>query len=165
MPKELHCSACDALIQPAAQRCPGCGPQLTAQAGPAVCAYVPRFSFWKILLVAMTVVVIAGHIISSASDRHKTEARATVHAALAAGTLNTPELIQAQCGKALTQKASTLYYPIASGNDDLAVAFPAGAAPTFTIDAAAKDIRGQWKNTFKPADENFVERFCAAAAR
>jgi hypothetical protein len=117
------------------------------------------------LLVAMTVVVIAGHIISSASDRHKTEARATVHAALAAGTLNTPELIQAQCGKALTQKASTLYYPIASGNDDLAVAFPAGAAPTFTIDAAAKDIRGQWKNTFKPADENFVERFCAAAAR
>jgi hypothetical protein len=113
----------------------------------------------------MTVVVIASLIISSASDHYKVEAGATVHAALAAGTLNTSELFQVQFGKARTQKASTLYYPIAGGNDDLAVAFPAGAAPTFTIDDGAKDSCGQWKNTYKPADENFVERFCAAAAR
>lgn len=53
MPTEIHCSACDAVVQAGNQFCPVCGLQLTAQAVPAVYVEGPRFPFWPTLAAAI----------------------------------------------------------------------------------------------------------------
>lgn len=58
MTREVHCSACDALIPQGATVCPGCGLPLTAQAVPAVYVEEPRFPLWGVILVAVVVMIL-----------------------------------------------------------------------------------------------------------
>ena len=62
--REVHCSACDAIVPQGSQFCPGCGLQLTAIAAPAVYVEGPRFSLWKVLLLAGVIMFLAIEILS-----------------------------------------------------------------------------------------------------
>lgn len=56
---EIRCGACDAVVAPGEQNCPGCGLALVAQAQQAVYVEGPRFSFWAVLGVAALVLFLA----------------------------------------------------------------------------------------------------------
>jgi len=64
MTREVHCSACDALVPQSAQFCPGCGLPLTAQAVPAVHVEGPRYPLWGVILVAIAVIFLAIELFS-----------------------------------------------------------------------------------------------------
>jgi predicted nucleic acid-binding Zn ribbon protein len=61
---ELHCSACDAIIDPGNQFCPGCGLRLTAEAKAAVYVEGPRFPLWWVITFALGMVVIIAAVFS-----------------------------------------------------------------------------------------------------
>ena len=65
MERELHCSTCDAVLPPGAQKCPSCGLQLVAQVAPAVYMEGPRFSLLAVVVAAgalMIILYIADHL-------------------------------------------------------------------------------------------------------
>lgn len=64
MTREVHRSACDALVPQGARVCPGCGLPLTAQAIPAVYVEEPLFPLWGVILVAFVVIFLAVELLS-----------------------------------------------------------------------------------------------------
>jgi zinc-ribbon domain len=98
MASELHCSACDAVIQRGNQFCPACGLQLMAQAQPAVYVEGARFPLWSILLVAIAAFVIFAGIMSSHDNAKAADSGTAFAADLQAGKLSSPAAFEARCG-------------------------------------------------------------------
>jgi hypothetical protein len=169
MPAIIACSICRTILTPGAQVCPGCGLPLVAQAARVVQPPKPN---WPVALGVAAVFAFGIWIVNAIEgpiqEKKQQEFTAALHSDLAGGKLDTPEKFIARCGAARTRKGSTLYYtadPHATDglNDpDLAVAFPPNAPPTYTIDGVREDSRGKFHDTFKPAEMDFVEQFCAA---
>jgi hypothetical protein len=61
---EIHCSACDAVVQPGSQFCPKCGIQLTAIATPATYVEEPRFSAWAVIVGAIGILLVVIYAVS-----------------------------------------------------------------------------------------------------
>jgi hypothetical protein len=98
MTKELHCSACDALIQPRSQFCPKCGLQLMAIAQPAVYVEEARFPLWGIILVALVAFIILANIESHYDQVKASKTAEALTASINAGEFNSPAAFEARCG-------------------------------------------------------------------
>ncbi len=95
---EIHCSACDAIVQPGSQFCPKCGLQLMAQANQAVYVEKARFPLWGIVLVCVVAFMIGANILSRYNDTKAVSAREDFVTAVSSGALNTPAAFEARCG-------------------------------------------------------------------
>lgn len=65
MNSEIHCSACDALIERGSQFCPGCGLSLTAQATPAVYVKEPLLSFGQFVVLVGGILLILCYVLAA----------------------------------------------------------------------------------------------------
>jgi hypothetical protein len=121
----IACSVCHAAIMPGATVCPGCGLQLVAQAVPVIRR---RSSVWSFILFLAAVFVAVGWLNSMAGKNASEKRQSDLQAALAKGSLNTPEAFQARCGQARwteqTKDGTELHYRI--GAADTYVTFAAG---------------------------------------
>lgn len=98
MANEIHCSACDAAIQPGTQFCPRCGLQLVAQAAPAVYVEKARYSIWAVLAVCLIAIFIGANILSRHDAAKAASAEQDLATAVQSGALNTLAQFEARCG-------------------------------------------------------------------
>lgn len=129
---ELHCSACDAIIQPGSQFCPKCGLQLMASAKPAVYVEKARYSIWAVLGVCLVAFFIGANILSRHDDAKAASAQQDLAATYQSGALNTAAQFEARCGMPRWTKTmpagDELHY--LAGGQDYYVTF-ATAGPIF----------------------------------
>jgi hypothetical protein len=138
MTNELHCSACDAILQPGSQFCPRCGLQLIAIAQPAVYVEKARYSIWAVLGVCLVAFFIGANILSRVDTAKANSAKDALAAAVQNGELNTPTAFEARCGlprwTETTADGQELHY--FTGGQDIFVTF-AGAGTTFESEQTA----------------------------